>query len=101
MASALKSYKLRNVTTEETVFLVPTGTTVTVIGLAVANVSGTDTEVSVLLDDTYILKNAMVIKGSAVVPVGGEQKIVVNANSAIKVTATESVDVVCSVLEQS
>ena len=101
MASALKSYKLRNVTTEETVFLVPTGTTVTVIGLAVANVSGTDTEVSVLLDDTYILKNAMVIKGSAVVPVGGEQKIVVNANSAIKVTATEPVDVVCSVLEQS
>lgn len=100
MTSTLKSYKTKNVTTEQAVLTVPATTIVTMIGMTIANTSGAETEVSVLLDDTYIFKNATIIKGSAIVPIGGEQKVVVNANSSIRVVATQPVDVICSVLEQ-
>ena len=100
MTSSLKSFKTKNVTTEQAVITVATGSTVTVVGMTVANASGITTDVSVLLDDTYLVKNATVIRGSAVVPIGGEQKVVVNAGSTLRVVATNAVDVICSVLEQ-
>lgn len=100
MTSSLKSFKTKNVTTEQAVITVATGSTVTVVGMTVANASGITTDVSVLLDDTYLVKNATVIRGSAVVPIGGEQKVVINAGSTLRVVATNAVDVICSVLEQ-
>ena len=100
MVSTLKSYKTKSVTTERAVLTVPAATIVTVVGMTVANASGQTTEVSVLLDDTYLVKDAVVMAGSAIVPVGGDQKVVVNASSSIKVVATNAVDVICSVLEQ-
>ena len=100
MISTLKSYKTKSVTTEQSVLTVPAATIVTVVGMTVANVSGQTTEVSVMLDDTYLVKDATVMAGSAIVPVGGDQKVVVNASSSIKVVATHAVDVICSILEQ-
>lgn len=101
MASVFKVYRKKGITTEDIVFTTPGGSNTTVIGMGVANVSGQITKISVLLDDTYLLKNATVTEGSAVVPVGGEQKVVVTAGSSLKVSADNAVDVVCSVLEQS
>ena len=101
MANSFKTYTKRNVTASTAVMTSPAGATSTIIGLTVSNVSGVNTDVTVKLGATHIVKNATVIAGSAIVPIGGEQKIVVTAGQSIYVQATNAVDVVCSVLEQN
>ena len=101
MANSFKTYTERNITASTAVMTSPIGATSTVIGLTISNVSGVDTDVTVRLGATHIVKNATVIAGSALVPIGGEQKIAVTAGQSIYVQATDAVDVVCSVLEQN
>ena len=101
MANSFKTYTKRNVTADTAVMTSPAGATSTIIGLTVSNVSGVNTDVTVKLETTHIVKNATVTAGSAIVPIGGEQKIVVTAGQSIYVQATNAVDVVCSVLEQN
>ena len=52
-------------------------------------------------NDTYIVKDAPVPVGGALVPIGGNQKIVMVTGDSIKVnsSAASSVDAVLSVLE--
>ena len=94
MANSFKTYTKRNVTADTAVMTSPAGATSTIIGLAISNVSGVNTNVTVKLGATHIVKNATVIAGSALVPIGGEQKIVVTAGQSIYVQATNVVDVV-------
>ena len=101
MANRFKTYTERNITASTAVMTSPAGATSTVIGLTISNVSGVNTEVTVSLGATNIVKNATVMAGSAIVPIGGDQKIVVTAGQSIYVQATNAVDVVCSVLEQN
>ena len=101
MANNFKTYTKRDVTAHTAVMTSPAGATSTIIGLTVSNVSGVNTDVTVKLGATHIVKNATVIAGSAIVPIGSEQKIVVTAGQSIYVQATNAVDVVCSVLEQN
>ena len=101
MANRFKTYTERNITASTAVMTSPAGATSTVIGLTISNVSGVNTNVTVKLGATHIVKNATVIAGSALVPIGGDQKIVVTAGQSIYVQATNAVDVVCSVLEQN
>jgi hypothetical protein len=51
--------------------------------------------------DFYIIKNAVIPVGGALVPIGGEQKVVLEAGDAIKVISNNasSADVIVSVLE--
>lgn len=100
MANTFKNYTAQNVTTSTIIFTGAAATQTTLIGMTIANISGIDdTLVSVRLNNTYIVKNAIVSGGSALVPVGGEQKIVVSTGDTISVTSNELVDVVASVLE--
>ena len=101
MANSFKTYTKQNIAAPTVVMTSPIGATSTVIGLTISNVSGVNTDVTVRLESTHIVKNATVIAGSALVPIGGEQKIVVAAGQSIYVQATNAVDVVCSVLEQN
>lgn len=101
MANSFKTYTKENIAASTAVVTSPIGATSTVIGLTISNVSGVNTDVTVRLESTHIVKNATVIAGSALVPIGGEQKIVVAAGQSIYVQATNAVDVVCSVLEQN
>ena len=101
MANSFKTYTKKSITASTAVVTSPIGATSTVIGLTISNVSGVDTDVTVRLGATHIVKNATVIAGSALVPIGGEQKIVITAGQSIYVQATNAVDVVCSVLEQN
>ena len=101
MANSFKTYTEGNITAHTAVMTSPIGATSTVIGLTISNVSGVNTDVTVRLESTHIVKNATVIAGSALVPIGGEQKIVVAPGQSIYVQATNAVDVVCSVLEQN
>jgi hypothetical protein len=96
-------------TSQTSVYTVPASTTSTVIGLTVANIHSSAITVDVVVTDTsattsvYLVKAATVPVGGALVPVGGDQKIVLEATDIIKVTSNtaSSADVIVSVLEQT
>lgn len=96
-------------TSQTSVYTVPSATTTTVIGLTVANIHSSAITVDVVVTDTsattsvYLVKAATVPVGGALVPVGGDQKIVLEATDIIKVTSNtaSSADVIVSVLEQT
>jgi len=76
-----------------------------VIGLAVSNTSASQVLVDATLNDgsndTYLIKEAPVPAGGALVIIGGDQKVVLETNDSIKVKSdtASSVDVVMSILE--
>ena len=64
------------------------------------DVEVTDTSASA---SVFLVKGAAVPAGGALVPIGGDQKVVLETTDIIKVTssAASSADVIVSVLEQS
>jgi hypothetical protein len=108
MANAFKSNVAANiVTTGNTVYTCPALTETTVIGLSLSNKSFDTVTSNTFLRrggvDYSIVSNAPVLPGSTLIPIGGEQKLVMNAADQLKITvsANASVDVVVSVLEIS
>ena len=106
MANTFKNYFARNVGTSANTVLTAT-TSTTVIGCTVANklasaVSAT-IEVNSSSVDYCLIKNAPILNGSSLVPIGGEQKLVLEVGDSLKVTANtaSAVDVIVSVLEIS
>ena len=89
------------------VYACPSVTSATVIGVNVANIVSQNIEVDVEITDNsagvtkYLVKGATLPQGSSTILVGGEQKVVLEANDSITVTSSvnSSVDVVVSVLE--
>lgn len=105
MANTFKNYASASVTTQTTIYTAPSATRATVIGMTVANTANATATVSVEVTmgatTVYLVKNAPVPVGGALVPVGGDQKVVLEAADAIKVTSDQTVDVLLSVLEIS
>jgi len=97
---AFLNSKTNNISTETVVYTPSANSIGTVIGLTICPTSGNDTTVSLSIEGTYITKDIIVTAGSTLVPIGGEQKLVVLDSESIKVTASDNVDVVVSVLEQ-
>ena len=78
----------------------------TAIGLALANVSASQVNVSVTLntqagDTIHIIKDAPIPSGGALIPIGGDQKVVMEHNDQITVVSdtASSVDAILSILE--
>ena len=90
-----------NVTAPTSIVTCPADTTITIIGVTVANVTGALTEVNIQAAGTYLLKGVEIVEGSAIVPVGGEQKVVLMTGDSVTVEADNAVDVYISVLEQA
>ena len=96
-------------TSQTSVYTVPASTTSTVIGLTVANRHSSAITVDVVVTDTsasasvFIVKAATIGVGSALVPIGGDQKVVLETGDIIKITSNtaSSADVIVSVLEQT
>lgn len=108
MANNFSRYLSKNIgTSASSVFTVPASTVSTLIGLTIANTSVSPITIDVYITsggvDIYILKNADVAVGGAIVPIGGDQKIVMLAADILKVraSATSSVDAILSVLNIS
>jgi len=108
MANTFKNYTSRNVGTSAVTvgsYTVGASTQTTVIGLSVANKHANTVSVDCYLNDgsndTYLVKNAPVPAGGALVVIGGDQKVVLETNDNIKVVASEptSCDVIMSLLE--
>jgi len=89
------------------VYEAPLGSSATVIGVNVANANSNNISVSVMMRDAslnkvvFVVKDALIMPGSSTVLVGGEQKIVLEANDFLSVTSSlaNSADVIVSVLE--
>lgn len=101
MGNTFKSYQNTSITTETTVFTGPSSTQVTVIGMTIANTSSSVITASVKLNSAYLVKNAPIPVGGTLVPIGGEQKLVVESTDTLSVIASGTVDVITSTLEIS
>jgi len=86
-------------------YTVGASTQTTVIGLTLANRTGSQVLADVTLNDgsndTYMVKDAPIPAGSSLVVVGGDQKVVLTTNDSIKVTSdtASSIDAIMSILE--
>lgn len=109
MANTFKNSVTPDVgSTLATVYTAPTPA-VTVIGATISNKTTSNILVSLLVEDissgvtAYIVKDALVPPGSNVVPIGGEQKVVLEQGDEIQAqsSAATSADVIISVLEIS
>lgn len=87
-------------------YTVAASTQVTVIGLTLSNVAnGVTTYVSAThydgTTDTYLVKDAPVLPGAALVVVGGDQKLVLETGDSVRVKSSvaSGIDVVMSILE--
>ncbi len=96
-------------TSQTSVYTVPAATTTTVIGLTVANIHSSAITVDVVVTDSsasasiFLVKAANIPVGGALVPIGGEQKLVLETTDILKVTSNtaSSADAIVSVLEQT
>jgi hypothetical protein len=114
MASSFKKYFKQAVGTANNVIYNPTtaGIQSTIIGMSIANRIGNNISISVMLsagansasagaNTVYIVKDAIVPPGNSIVPVGGDQKVVLVANDFLEVSSNtaSSADALISVLE--
>ena len=93
-------------TSAATIYTCPSATQTTIIGLSVANIVASQITVDVQLenndgDNIYLVKAAPVPVVSALVVVGGDQNVVMEASDVLKVTTNtaSSGDVALSILE--
>lgn len=87
-------------------YTVAANTTAVVIGVTVTNTSGSAITANVFLQDnaaanTYIVANAPISSGASLVPIGGDQKIVMITGDKLWVqsSASNSVDAILSIME--
>src|SRR5210317_2278972 len=90
-------------TSAATVYTCPASTATTVIGLSLANIISTSITADIQVenndgDNIYIVKDAPIPIGGALVAIGGDQKLVLNESDVLKVTSSDasSVDVALS-----
>jgi len=92
--------------TDMTIYTGPASTETTIIGMSISNITSSQMTVDVKLenndgDNIFIVKDAPVPAGGTLVPVGGDQKIVMEASDVLKVQSdtANSADTALSVLE--
>lgn len=109
MANTFKNAVTADVGATLTDVYVSSVAAVTVIGATISNTTASNITVSLLLEDSssgtlaYIVKDALIPPGANIVPIGGEQKVVLENGDIIKAqsSSTPSADVIISVLEIS
>ena len=88
-------------------YVCPAATQTTAIGMTIANLNTNAITANIMLNaagsNVYILKSATIPPGGALVPIGGDQKVVLEAGDYLHVNTSiaSSADVVVSVLEIS
>ena len=108
MPNTFKSTANANIeTTGNTIYTCPSATQTTLIGMTIANkITGTVTANIHLRRscvDYVVLANVPILSGSTLVPIGGEQKLVLQAADQLRANCSTntSVDIVASLLEIS
>jgi len=108
MANNFKNYFLKNATTTAAnVYVGPASTQSTIIGMTIGNTTASPISCNVTVVSAgtsyFMLQNATISNGGALVPIGGDQKLVMEAGDYMQVqtSAVNSADVIVSVLEIS
>lgn len=101
MANTFKNYVGEATTSGATIYTVPSATTSILMGLNLANKTGSAVTASVQLGSTYVVKDAPIPAGAALGVLDG--KMIAEAGETVVVTASANtaVDVIVSTLEQS
>jgi hypothetical protein len=106
MANTFKNNFQQNIgQTANTVYTAGSGVQATVIGMSVANITTNEVRANVFVTsgdtDYFLVKNATIEPGSALIPIGGDQKLVLESNDILKVQSdtASSLDAIISVLE--
>jgi len=92
-------------TSPTTIYTAGVGVSTTVIGMTIANILNTTIKANVILapggSDYYMVKMAEIEPGNSLITIGGEQKLVMEANDIIKVSTSNAsaADVILSLLE--
>jgi len=92
--------------TDMTIYTCPASTETTIIGMSIANIAASQITVDVKLENNdgnnvFIIKDAPIPVGGTLVPVGGDQKLVMEASDVLKVQSdtANSADTALSILE--
>ena len=100
-----------NANTDMTIYTCPGSTQTTIIGMSIANITTSQITVDVKIEsntadtetnaNVFVIKDAPIPVGGTLVPVGGDQKIVLQATDVLKVQSdtANSADTVLSILE--
>ena len=86
-------------------YVCPAATQTTAIGMTIANLNTNAITANIMLNaagsNVYILKSATIPPGGALVPIGGDQKLVLEAGDFLHVNTSiaSSADIIVSVLE--
>lgn len=109
MANTLKNELSRQIgTSAATLYTCPAATKTIIIGMTCSNIH-TNTQINVDIyltsssNDYYIIKNASIAVGGTLVPIGGEQKVILEPGDIIKAVSTtaSSLDIIMSIVEQT
>jgi hypothetical protein len=109
MANSFKNYIATSVGISSNAVYSPitSGMQSTIIGMTLANITNVPIYASVKLNsgsaNAYLIKDALIPTGGTLVPIGGDQKLVMEQSDILYVSsnANNSVDVIISVLEIS
>ena len=100
-----------NANTDMTIYTGKSSTETTIIGMSIANITSSHITVDVKIEsntsdtetnaNVFVIKDAPIPVGGTLVPVGGDQKIVLQATDVLKVQSdtANSADTVLSILE--
>jgi hypothetical protein len=107
MANNFKSNLTNSLTlTTSNVYVCQSGTQATIIGMSIANLlPATTINANVILNSgvvsAHLVKMASISPGQSLIPIGGDQKLVLEAGDYLTVSVSElnSADAIVSVLE--
>jgi len=106
MANNFRSNVAANITTTgNVVYVCPSSTQTTLIGLTLSNKSAGSVTSNVYLRRSSVnyslISNGPILPGSTLVPIGGDQKLVMQAADELRIDASvnASIDVIVSLLE--
>lgn len=103
MANTFKNSFLVSSGTAANAIVSPSSTQTTVIGMSIANVTDNPILANVTVVSSgstyFMVYNAQVPVGSTLVPIGGDQKLVLEAGDHVQVQTTGAAHVIASAVE--
>ena len=103
MANTFKNFPVANVTTNVAFFTVGSAQTATCIGMTIANKTASSVLANVHINiggtNFHMIKDATIPTGGALVPIGNDQKVVMEATDTMSASCSGNCDIILSVLE--
>ena len=98
MANVFKNYIASSVGDGGDTLTCPANSTITIIGMTLANITASNIKVGSYCATSYLTYNTIITPGSSLIVVGGDQKVVLEAGDALSnySDTNSSMDIVIS-----